>query len=236
VKLFEVITFVTVGDNGKINTSYLPAMNYIPTSQKAAAGGVASLDSSGKVPSGQLPSMDYIPTNQKGSANGVASLNGSGKVPSSQLPSLDYIPNNQKGTANGVASLNASGLVPTSQLPDIGVPFFSGTETCTNSNGDTLTVNWAKYGRIVQMHISAQLSNRSFSRQFSYTTEAIKPLVNKVGQMIDGEATSEGSNSMVESAYRVQVMAKYINIEAIRGVTSNEPATVDGSIVYISAS
>jgi hypothetical protein len=38
-----------------------------------------------------------------------------------------------------------------------------------------------------------------------------------------------------ECFYRCSTLAN-INIEAIRGVTSNEPATVDGSIVYISAS
>ena len=40
----------------------------IPTSQKGAAGGVASLGSDGKVPAGQLPDMDYDPA---GSAQGV---------------------------------------------------------------------------------------------------------------------------------------------------------------------
>lgn len=59
----------------------------IPNTQKGAAGGVATLDSSGKVPAAQLPSMDYIPTSQKGAASGVAELDSTGRVPSSQLPS-----------------------------------------------------------------------------------------------------------------------------------------------------
>ncbi len=33
--------------------------DYVPTSQKGAAGGVATLDDTGKVPSAQLPAMDY---------------------------------------------------------------------------------------------------------------------------------------------------------------------------------
>ena len=35
--------------------------DYIPTSQKGAAGGVATLDDDGKVPDEQLPEMDYLP-------------------------------------------------------------------------------------------------------------------------------------------------------------------------------
>lgn len=105
--------------SGKLSESQLPAMSYIPTSQKGAAGGVASLDSSGKVPSEQLPSMDYIPSSQKGSANGVASLDSSGKVPSAQLPAMDYVPTSQKGAASGVATLDANKKVPVSQIPDL---------------------------------------------------------------------------------------------------------------------
>ena len=106
-------------ESGKLNESQLPAMPYIPTSQKGAAGGVASLDSSGKVPGGQLPDMDYIPSSQKGSANGVASLDSSGKVPSAQLPAMDYVPTSQKGAASGVATLDANKKVPVSQIPDL---------------------------------------------------------------------------------------------------------------------
>lgn len=87
-KLFDTIEFITVGADGKIKSKYLPAMNYIPTSQKGVADGVATLDSSGKVTSGQLPSMNYIPTSQKGVAGGVASLDSSGKVPEEQLQAV----------------------------------------------------------------------------------------------------------------------------------------------------
>lgn len=48
-------TEVDTALSAKANTSSLSG--YIPTGQKAAAGGVASLDSSGKVPSAQLPAI-----------------------------------------------------------------------------------------------------------------------------------------------------------------------------------
>ena len=53
---------------GKVPTEQLPAMDYIPTDQKGAVGGVATLGSDGKVPAGQLPAMDY---DAKGSAAAV---------------------------------------------------------------------------------------------------------------------------------------------------------------------
>ena len=52
-------------ESGKLKEDQLPSLSYIPTSQKGAAGGVASLGADGKVPSGQLPAMDYIPTSQR---------------------------------------------------------------------------------------------------------------------------------------------------------------------------
>lgn len=63
VRLMDVAYLVTLGSDKKISAEYLPAMNYIPTSQKGARNGVASLDSTGKVPSGQLP--EVLPTGLK---------------------------------------------------------------------------------------------------------------------------------------------------------------------------
>jgi len=87
-------------------TSALSA--YVPLTQKAAANGVASLDSSGVVPDAQIPAAIardsevtaaiathsaqadphtvYQLESQKAVANGYASLDGTGKVPSSQIP------------------------------------------------------------------------------------------------------------------------------------------------------
>lgn len=116
-QLFEVITFVTVGADGKINNSFLPAMNFVPLTQKGKASGVATLDGDGKVPTGQIPSLDYIPTSKRGSASGVASLDANGKVPSSQIPELSYVPTSKVGVASGVVPLNASKKIEETYLP-----------------------------------------------------------------------------------------------------------------------
>ena len=66
-----------------------PEGNFIPTSQKGAANGVATLDNTGKIPSNQIPSTgNFIPTSQKGVAGGVASLGDDGLVPAEQLPEI----------------------------------------------------------------------------------------------------------------------------------------------------
>jgi parallel beta-helix repeat protein len=45
----------TLDETGKVLASQLPAMNYIPTSEKGAAGGVATLDENGKLKSDIFP-------------------------------------------------------------------------------------------------------------------------------------------------------------------------------------
>ena len=45
----------SLDENGKVLPDQLPSMNYVPTSEKGKANGVATLDESGKVPSSQLP-------------------------------------------------------------------------------------------------------------------------------------------------------------------------------------
>ena len=47
----------SLGSDGKVPSTQLPPLDYIPTSQKGAANGVASLGADGKVPSAQLPEM-----------------------------------------------------------------------------------------------------------------------------------------------------------------------------------
>ena len=59
--------------------------DFVPTSEKGAANGVATLGSDGKVPSGQMPSLDYVPNSEKGKENGVATLGADGKVPAGQV-------------------------------------------------------------------------------------------------------------------------------------------------------
>ena len=46
----------TLGFDGKVPSSQLPPLDYIPTSEKGVSGGVAGLDEAGKVPAAQLPS------------------------------------------------------------------------------------------------------------------------------------------------------------------------------------
>ena len=48
-------------ESGKVPHAQLPAMGYIPTTEKGQPGGVATLGPDGKVPAGQLPKMDYDP-------------------------------------------------------------------------------------------------------------------------------------------------------------------------------
>ena len=139
----------------KIDSTYLPSMNYVSASQVGVVNGIASLDSSGKVPSYQLPSMNYIPTSQKGAAYGVAPLNASKKIDSTYLPSLpdmDYIPTSQKGAANGVASLDSGAKIPSGQLP-----LTEYTTMTVTVDGVKATALVFKIGRlvVVKLHFSS---------------------------------------------------------------------------------
>ena len=62
-------------EGGKIPSSVLPDLSFVPLSQKAAAGGVATLDASGKVPVAQIPNLDYAKLTN-------------GKLPSSVMPDM----------------------------------------------------------------------------------------------------------------------------------------------------
>lgn len=74
---------------GKVLESQLPEMDYIPTSEKGVAGGVAILDGEGKLPANALPEGgSYISTKEKGVAGGVATLGADKKVPAEQLPEI----------------------------------------------------------------------------------------------------------------------------------------------------
>jgi Major tropism determinant N-terminal domain len=52
----------TLDSEGKVSSSQLPTLDYIPTSEKAAVNGVASLGSDGKVPNSQLPPLAITDT------------------------------------------------------------------------------------------------------------------------------------------------------------------------------
>jgi hypothetical protein len=116
-------------ESGKLKEEQLPSLSYIPTSQKGAAGGVASLGSDGKVPSGQLPAMDYIPASQKGAAGGVASLGSDGKIPESQLGTVGVPPQ--------IIATIPSGSSVTCKC---------GSKTLTATSTGTVTFNLTGYG------------------------------------------------------------------------------------------
>ena len=130
-------------NSGTLDSARIPDLSgtYLAVSQKAAASGVASLDSSTKVPVAQIPdlpasqttsgtfataripdlSATYLTAAQKAAANGVASLDATTKVPTAQIPDLSatYLASTQRAAANGVASLDASTKIPTGQIPNL---------------------------------------------------------------------------------------------------------------------
>lgn len=116
-QLFEVITFVTVGADGKINNSFLPAMNFVPLSQKGKAYGVATLGEVGTIPENQIPELPYVKTSLVGAASGVATLDAGSKVPVAQLPSLPYVLTSAVGAASGVVPLNADKKIDKTYIP-----------------------------------------------------------------------------------------------------------------------
>lgn len=98
--------------------------DYIPTSEKGQAGGVAELDDNGKVPASQLPAAqtgDFIPNSEKGQPLGVATLAEDGLVDWRQLPAgpdlSGYVMTWQIGQPNGVADLDSSGMIPAFRMP-----------------------------------------------------------------------------------------------------------------------
>lgn len=91
--------------NGKVQSSQLPDLNYVPISQKAANNGVATLDANGQVPASQLGNAT-IDTNGAVSTimdsnlttNRALISNGNGKVAVSPITSTEL------GYLDGVTS------------------------------------------------------------------------------------------------------------------------------------
>ncbi|QBZ73388.1 minor tail protein [Streptomyces phage Heather] len=99
----------SLGADGKVPAGQLPAtsnavtsvntktgavvlsasdVSAVPTSDKGAANGVATLDASTKVPTAQIPSLTstYVAVSTRGAANGVATLDGTTRLPVAQVP------------------------------------------------------------------------------------------------------------------------------------------------------
>jgi hypothetical protein len=85
------------------------ATKYIPTTQKGAASGIASLDGSTKVPTAQIPSLPYDGTGSAAAAQAAAIADAATK----------YLPLTQKGAASGLATLDSGSKVPTVQIPTL---------------------------------------------------------------------------------------------------------------------
>lgn len=54
--------FATLDSSGKVPSTQLPSMDYIPTAQKGVANGVATLNSNSKLRDSQMPSLIEYPT------------------------------------------------------------------------------------------------------------------------------------------------------------------------------
>lgn len=110
---------------------------YIPTTDKGAASGVATLDSGGHIPIGQIPS----------GVGGVNSVNGQTGAVTLAAADVGAVATTARGAANGVASLDASTLVPVAQIPNLSTAKITsgtldiarlpvGTSSSTVSQGD----------------------------------------------------------------------------------------------------
>lgn len=156
-----------VADTGNPHSVSPAQIGAIPTTEKAAANGVATLDAGSKIPDTQIPDgitrdtelsthtgntsnphavsaaqVGAVPTTDKGAANGVATLDATAKIPDTQIPDeitrdselsahtgdsgnphavtaaqTGAVPTTEKGSANGVATLDAGGLIPDTQIP-----------------------------------------------------------------------------------------------------------------------
>ena len=112
----EVKKKADLGDDGKVPSSQLPSLNYIPTTEKAANNGVATLDENGQVPASQLGNAASSPTGAASTimdsnltANRALISNGSGKVAvspvnSTELAYLDGVTSNVQTQLNGKVS------------------------------------------------------------------------------------------------------------------------------------
>lgn len=94
-----------LGTDGKVSSSQLPDLDYVPTSEKGANSGVATLDENGQVPASQLGNAASAPTGAASTimdddltANRALISNGSGKIAVSDVTSTEL------GYLDGVTS------------------------------------------------------------------------------------------------------------------------------------
>ena len=123
----------------------------IPTSQKGAAGGVASLGSDGKVPAGQLPEMDYDPA---GSAQGVQNnLNTHTKNKSNPhgvtAAQIGAVPTTRKVNNKALSADVSLSAVDVGALP------ISGGTLTGNLTGKYITGTWLQATAITDLNAAA---------------------------------------------------------------------------------
>ena len=147
--------------NGQTGTVVLDAASVgaLPTTQKGAAGGLATLDGTSHIPAAQMPTnpnaygaataadLDNvfgiataaIPSSEKAAANGVATLDSSGKIPQGQLPAvaiMDWL---------GNVSSQAAMLALTGQRGDWATRTDRGTDWQLIADDPTQLSSWREH-------------------------------------------------------------------------------------------
>jgi hypothetical protein len=104
----------------------------IPSAQKGAASGVATLDSSTKIPIAQIPTGTSSSTVAAGDAPAVAAASAVSSLTRASV-GLGNVTNDaqvkrsEMGAASGVATLGSDGKLPAGQLPDVAISELLGT-------------------------------------------------------------------------------------------------------------
>lgn len=133
VNLSDVGVTVASLSGGKIPDTQIPdgiardsevttaLSSYVPTSQKGAASGVATLDTNGTIPDTQIPAAIARDSEVTTAINNLSSTltTSIGNVATDL--STNYVPNTAKGTANGVATLGSDGKLTAGQIPAISI-------------------------------------------------------------------------------------------------------------------
>lgn len=197
----------------------------IPTDEKGAANGVATLDGDGKLTSSERPSYTTAQVSESGNlyftgARAIAAAltgftSGAGSVSSSDsiLTALQKIVGNlalkiastEKGAANGVATLGADSKIPNSQLPALAI-----TDTfVVDSQSEMLALSDAEKGDVAvrtDLNKSFILAAEPYStlanwQELLTPTDAVQSVNGQTGSVtLTTSHVSEGSNQYFTAA------------------------------------